>query len=141
MTNRDLLLALKRQIEDHYRQRLQAVNLILETIAEIEKPPKAHLQAVSDLNKRQRVRGVLTAVKGLIPELPEVFDRNDVFKKLKEKNPDLAARVSLENLRSTLRSLAKGRLIELRKEATSTTPARYGVRADHPRSERSLALS
>jgi hypothetical protein len=129
MITRDALLELKRRIEDHYAARIKAVNLLLETLNEIERPPKRiHLVASDQLVKPRRVRGVLAAVNRLIPDLPETFDRNDVMERLREQQPALAARVTLENLRGTLRILAKQNKIELRSEATNTQPARYVVR-------------
>ncbi len=128
MITEEGLLELKRRIEDHYRERLKAVNLMLEMWNDLQKPRDKRLQAVPDLAKTPRVRGVLAAVKALIPELPEVFDRNDILQMLNEQNPQLAFRVTLGGLRSALRSLAKEGLIELRSEANKKNPARYGVK-------------
>lgn len=128
MDRRQVLLDLRRQIEDIYTARLKAVNELLEALDEIEKPSKPAFQLVQDQTRKRRVRGVLAAVRELIPELPDVFDRKDVLERLKQKNQYLASRVTLENLRGTLRSLAKTGEIELRAEATRTQPTRYGVR-------------
>jgi hypothetical protein len=128
MTYRNALLELKRKLEDQHRARMNALAVLLDSLGELEKPPSLPLKVVTEPINQKRVRGVLAAVKSVIPLLPEIFDRNDVLHILKERNPELAAKMTLGNLRGTLRLLAKAGEIELHDEATSTRPARYATR-------------
>ena len=91
----------------------------------------ATLRSVSSISQKSRVsrpprvRGVLAAVKDILENLPGPFDKNDVMAKLKDKDPELAAKLSPANLRNTLRSLAKSGYIEVQIDATSTSCAKY----------------
>lgn len=135
--NKEILEAYKRQLLDQ----LDFVEGMLENFnrlaGEIDDPSGhvgstvAPLRSVSSIsqksriNRPPRVRGVLAAVKDILENLPGPFDKNDIMAKLKDKDPDLAARLSPANLRNTLRSLAKSGYIEVQIDATSTTCAKY----------------
>jgi len=82
-------------------------------------------QAVPNVRKQTRVRGVLAAVKEIIEELAEPFDKNDLMARLKDRDADLAANISTANLRNTLRILTRQGVIRVQTEATSTKCARY----------------
>ena len=126
MITKEGLLDLRRQIEEHYRERLRAVDLMLQFLREKEKPLPSPLRMVDD--RPRRVRGVLAVVRQLIPQLPQPFDRRQILEKLKEVEPELAAKVTLGNLRNTLRLLAREGSIELIEEGTSLRPARYATK-------------
>ena len=127
MITKEGLLGLRRQIEEHYRERLEAVDVLLRALPELEKPAPLQLRMIEDPRPR-RVRGVLAMVRQLIPQLPQPFDRRQILKKLQEVEPELAAKVTLGNLRNTLRLLAREGSIELIEEATSVRPARYATK-------------
>jgi len=82
-------------------------------------------RAVPDATKQRRIRGVLSSVREILPELPDPFDKNDIMAKLWEKNSDLAGSVSAANLRNTLRILVKAGKINVEIEPTSTRCGRY----------------
>jgi len=127
MTTREGLLDLRREIEEHYRERLRAVDLLVQFLREKEKPLPSPLRMVGN-DRPRRVRGVLAVVRQLIPQLPQPFDRRQILEKLQEVEPELAAKVTLANLRNTLRLLAREGSIELIEESTSLKPARYATK-------------
>ena len=70
-------------------------------------PPLRSVSSISDKsrdNRPPRVRGVLAAVKDVLENLTGPFDKYDVMAKLKDKDPELAAKLSSANLRNTFKS-------------------------------------
>src|SRR5882672_7204633 len=96
------LLELMRIEEARFRKRQEALGTVLEMVSEqalrdssqaFASGP-AHLSLVQDENPRmskKRVRGILAAVRRIIPELPDIFDRRDVLKRLREIDPEFGA--------------------------------------------------
>lgn len=127
MVTREGLLDLKRQIVEHYRKRLEAIDLLLQTLPQLDEPSPSPLRMVENPRPR-RVRGVLAIVRQLVPQLSQPFDRRQVLEKLQEVEPELAAKVTLANLRNTLRLLAREGSVVLVEEPTSLRPARYAAK-------------
>ena len=127
MITKEGLLDLRRQIEEHYRDRLKAVDLLLQTVRELERPAPSPLRMI-EVTRPRRVRGVLAVVRQLIPQLPQPFDRRQVLEKLQEVEPELAAKVTLASLRNSLRLLVREGTIQLIEEPTSLRPGRYATK-------------
>lgn len=130
-----MVIITEKQIEDfarvtelrHEKER-NALKTVLEMIHREGGSIAIGLEAVAALPKEKRVRGIRAAVSRILPELPEVFDRQDVSRKLEDTDPDLAKRVTQAGLRDTLRLLSKHDEIVLVHEATNTKPARYRIK-------------
>ncbi|HXD30859.1 MAG TPA: hypothetical protein VN643_07080 [Pyrinomonadaceae bacterium] len=121
-------MRLRQREEIRHRERLKALETVLAMLREERDSLSSDLTAVDLRGREPRVRGVRKAVEEILPDLPEVFDRVDVMRRLKETNPHFATKVTGESLRDTLRLLSKNKTLTLREEATNSRPARYAIR-------------
>lgn len=75
-----------------------------------------------------RIRGVLSSVREILPELPDPFDKNDIMARLRVSDSVFARSVTAANLRNTLRILVKNGEIKVEIEPTSRSCGKYSLR-------------
>jgi hypothetical protein len=76
--------------------------------------------------RQPRVRGVLAAARKAVDLFSEPFDKNQLLEKLREVDEDFAhKKISVANIRNTLRLLTQDGIIRVQSEATATTRATY----------------
>lgn len=121
------VLALKRKLEADYRKESEAIDIVLNLLRRKNSPngSKPPESVDGSAHQQRRVRGVLAAVKRLLPFLPATFDRTDVSEMLGDAEPDLASKVSLGNIRGTLRLLQQDKVIEVVTPSSGTRAAVY----------------
>jgi hypothetical protein len=121
------LLSEKRVLETEIAERQEALHAIEVLIGRIRRQEGHPPEAVPSLDTSQnngihrRTRGTLKAAKQAVFHLPGTFTRSQLITKIEELNPALAGKIKAEAQRSTLRTLATERLIELLEDVSEET--------------------
>lgn len=72
-----------------------------------------------------RTKGLRSAIKTVLSNLPNLFTRNDILIALKEDYPELYRTMNQNSVRNTLYALLKDNEIRVETEAQGTKPAVY----------------
>ena len=116
-------LRLRRQIEEDYRRKIEA----LETVWKLSQPSKNSASPESEGAPRPSRGTVDALVRGVLPDLGEVFRPRDVMERLHVKHPDSKRFLLRSSVSSTLRRLVGEQKIEVVEQGSGKRPSRYRV--------------
>lgn len=141
------VLNLKKKLQDEFLKKSEAIDLVLQMLSENEgsaTSPQQNPQSQhpSEHAATKRTRGLLNAVRDVLPAVPSEFTRFDVLAALTKDYPEIAEKMRPESLRGSLATLQAEGLITVIRESAGTRPALYSqVKSETPEANASVQVA
>ena len=124
------VLNLKKKLHDEFLKKSEAIDLVLQMLSENDGSatplqPTLQSQHPNEHAATKRTRGLLSAVRDVLPAVPSEFTRFDILGALTKDYPEIAEKMRPESLRGSLATLQAEGLITVIRESAGTRPALY----------------